>query len=569
MLGLLATVAVGTTSLAESPTPAQATTTPVEYDVAMGDSLAAGTGASTGADDYVSLVYQHELARHPGLQLENLGCGGATTASVIHGPGCSYTTGTQLGDAEAFLRSHPGQVEMLTIDIGANDVDGCIGSSGVNTSCLQTGLSQITTDLPLILSGLRAADPTLAIYGMDYYDPFLSEWLTGASGQTAAQESEEGAVTLNSELGQIYSANKAAMADPATLFQTTNFALTGSYNGTTVPENVALICAWTWMCSENDIHANDEGHAELALAFESVIDQPPTTSVLIPSSGGATLSGNALVDATAADPVGVAKVQFALTGGSLNQTVVGTAVPTLYGYLFELNTTTVPNGSYTLQSVASDSAGNTGYSAGVPVTIANAPPTTSVLIPSSGGATLSGNALVDATAADAGGVAKVQFALTGGSLNQTVVGTAVPTLYGYLFELNTTTVPNGSYTLQSVASDSAGNTGYSAGVPVTIANPPPTTSVLIPSSGGATLSGNALVDATAADAGGVAKVQFALTGGSLNQTVVGTAVLTLYGYLFELNTTTVPNGSYTLQSVASDSAGNTGYSAGVPVTIAN
>ena len=564
MLGLLATVAVGMTSLAESPTPAQATTTPVEYDVAMGDSLAAGTGASTGADDYVSLVYQHELARHPGLQLENLGCGGATTASVIHGPGCSYTTGTQLGDAEAFLRSHPGQVEMLTIDIGANDVDGCIGSSGVNTSCLQTGLSQITTDLPLILSGLRAADPTLAIYGMDYYDPFLSEWLTGASGQTAAQESEEGAVTLNSELGQIYSANKAAMADPATLFQTTNFALTGSYNGTTVPENVALICAWTWMCSENDIHANDEGHAELALAFESVIDQPPTTSVLIPSSGGTTLSGNALLDATAADPVGVAKVQFALTGGSLNQTVVGTAVPTLYGYLFELNTTTVPNGSYTLQSVASDSAGNTGYSAGVPVTIANAPPTTSVLIPSSGGTTLSGNALVDATAADAGGVAKVQFALTGGSLNQTVVGTAVPTLYGYLFELNTTTVPNGSYTLQSVASDSAGNTGYSAGVPVTIANAPPTTSVLIPSSGGTTLSGNALVDATAADAGGVAKVQFALTGGSLNQTVVGTAVPTLYGYLFELNTTTVPNGSYTLQSVASDSAGNTGYSAGRP-----
>ena len=93
--------------------------------------------------------------------------------------------------------------------------------------------------------------------------------------------------------------------------------------------------------------------------------------------------------------------------------------------------------------------------------------------------------------------------------------------------------------------------------------------MLIPSSSGATLSGNALVDATAADAGGVAKVQFALTGGSLNQTVVGTAVLTLYGYLFELNTTTVPNGSYTLQSVASDSAGNTGYSAGVPVTIAN
>ena len=58
---------------------------------------------------------------------------------------------------------------------------------------------------------------------------------------------------------------------------------------------------------------------------------------------------------------------------------------------------------------------------------------------------------------------------------------------------------------------------------------------------------------------GSAKVQFALTGGSLDQTVVGTAVLTLYGYLFELNTTTVTDGSYTLQSIASDSAGNTGF----------
>jgi lysophospholipase L1-like esterase len=469
-LGLLASVTVGLTSLAGSPTTAQAATTPVEYDVAMGDSLAAGTGASSTADDYVSLVYQHELARHPGLQLENLGCGGATTASVIHGPGCSYTTGTQLGDAEAFLRSHPGQVEMLTIDIGANDVDGCIGSSGINTSCLQTGLSQITTNLPLILSGLRAADPTLAVYGMDYYDPFLSEWLTGASGQTLAQESETGAVALNDELGQIYSANKATMADPATLFQTANFTLTGSYNGTTVPENVALICAWTWMCSENDIHANDEGHAELALAFESVIDQPPATSVIIPSSSGVALSGIAVLDATAGEVGFVTEVQFALTGGSLDQTVVGKGVPTLYGYLFELNTTTVPDGSYTLQSIASDSAGNTGFSPGVQVTIDNPPPTTSVIIPSSSGVALSGSALLDATAADVGGVAKVQFALTGGSLDQTVVGTGVPTLYGYLFELNTTTVPDGSYTLRSIASDSAGNTGFSPGVGVTINN---------------------------------------------------------------------------------------------------
>ncbi len=352
------------------------------------------------------------------------------------------------------------------------------------------------------------------------------------------------------------------------LFQTTNFALTGSYNGTTVPENVALICAWTLMCSENNIHTNDQGHAELALAFEAVIDRAPTTSVLIPSSG-ATVSGTALLDASVGDAGLVAKVQFALTGGTLNQTVVGTAVPTVYGYILELNTTTVPNGTYTLQSLASDTAGNTGSSAGVQITIANPPPSTAVLIPSSSGVTLSNTAVLDASAADAGGVAKVQFALTGGTLNQTVVGTAVPTVYGYILELNTTTVPNGTYTLQSLASDTAGNTGSSAGVQITIANPPPSTAVLIPSSSGVTLSNTAVLDASAADAGGVAKVQFALTGGTLNQTVVGTAVPTVYGYILELNTTTVPNGTYTLQSLASDTAGNTGSSAGVQITIAN
>ena len=471
MAGLIAIAgAFGTSAVVQSPvaTAAQAASTPVQYDIALGDSLAAGTGASTPANDYVNLVYQHELARHPGLQLVNLGCGGATTTSLIKGPGCAYTTGTQLGDAEAFLRAHPGQVEMLTIDIGANDVDGCIGSSGIQTSCLQAGFNAISTNLPLILSGLRAADPTLAIFGMDYYDPFLNQWLSGASGQTVAQESEAGAVSLNNELGQIYSAKKAAMADPATLFQTTNFALTGSYNGTTVPENVALICAWTLMCSQNNIHANDQGHAELALAFEAVIDQPPTTSVLIPSAG-ASVSGNTLLDAAASDPGGVAKVQFALTGGALNQAVLGTAVPTLYGYLFSFNTTTVANGTYTLQSVASDTAGNTGYSAGIQVTVNNPAPTTSVLFPSAG-ASVSGNALLDAAASDPGGVAKVQFALTGGALNQAVLGTAVPTLYGYLFSFNTTTVANGTYTLQSVASDTAGNTGYSAGIQVTVNN---------------------------------------------------------------------------------------------------
>ena len=66
----------------------------------MGDSLGAGTGAS-GANAYVNRIYAHESARIPGLQLENLSCGGATTGSVLNGPGCG--SGTQIAHAEDFL----------------------------------------------------------------------------------------------------------------------------------------------------------------------------------------------------------------------------------------------------------------------------------------------------------------------------------------------------------------------------------------------------------------------------------------------------------------------------------
>ncbi len=274
---------VGLSLAAVDPAPAAATTPPVKYYVAMGDSMAAGTGASTPANDYVNLVYQHELAQYPGLQVVNLACGGATVQSVINGPGCSYTTGTQLGDAEAFLAAHPGQVALLTIDIGANNVDGCLGASGINIPCVQTGLGQITTLLPQILSGLRGVYPGLAVYGMNYYDPFLNQWLTGASGQAVAEQSETYAVTLNSILAQIFGAAGASTADPATLFDTTDFALTGMYLGTVVPQNVALICAWTLMCSQNNIHPNDLGHAVVAQAFEAVIDHLTVLTTALPS----------------------------------------------------------------------------------------------------------------------------------------------------------------------------------------------------------------------------------------------------------------------------------------------
>jgi hypothetical protein len=104
------------------------------------------------------------------------------------------------------------------------------------------------------------------------------------------------------------------------------------------------------------------------------------------------------------------------------------------------------------------------------VTVDNLPLHTAVLVPS-GGATLSGTAAVlDASAEGTSDVTSVQFEVTGGSLSDQVVGTATATLYGWIALFNTTSVPNGAYTLQSVATEVGGTTATSPGITVTVQN---------------------------------------------------------------------------------------------------
>ena len=80
---------------------------------------------------------------------------------------------------------------------------------------------------------------------------------------------------FNGSLVQIYGAGGAIPVDVQGAFATQDFALTGSFDGVTVPENVSRTCAWTHMCDNSGltIHANDIGHAKLAGAFEQAIDR--------------------------------------------------------------------------------------------------------------------------------------------------------------------------------------------------------------------------------------------------------------------------------------------------------
>jgi len=259
---------------------ASAPETPTEYYVAMGASLVTGTG-STGGADYVNDLLSYAQPLIPGLQVNNLGCGGETTTTMLHGGDCTkYATGSQLGDAEAFLKTHPGQVGFVTLDVGSDDVLGCTQGGIINQSCFESGLTQVEANLPQIVSGLRAASSTVPIVGMTYYDPYLEFWLDGTTGEQQARLSVQLVRQLNDVLSSVYASYGVTVASAFRQFDTSDFRTSATWDGQQVPTNVATICNWTWMCTPGGptIHANNTGYSQLADAFEKVLVVPPTVS---------------------------------------------------------------------------------------------------------------------------------------------------------------------------------------------------------------------------------------------------------------------------------------------------
>ena len=230
-----------------------------------------------------------------------------------------------------------------------------------------------------------------------------------------------------------------------------------------------------------------------------------------------------LLDAGASPAGGVTGVDFYLTGGSLNDALIATATQTLYGWVGYWNSTTVPNGTYTLQSEAVDGAGYQGTSTQTTLLVQNTPPPiTSVLVPSAGASVSGAQVSLDASATDTVGVSSVDFYLTGGSLNNALIATGTSTLYGWLAHWNSTTVPDGTYTVQSEAIDPEGYEGTSTASTLVVDNPPPTTSVVIPSKGASVSGAQVLLDASATGTVGVTSVNFYLTGGTLNDVLIAT-----------------------------------------------
>ena len=250
-----------------------------DYYVSLGDSLAAGYQPNAGNTDesYTDQLYKKLKKNDPGLVHVKLGCSGETTQTMINGGICTYPGGlSQLAYADQFLAAHKGRVKLVTIDIGANDVDGCLTASGLSLTCAEQGVATVGVQLPQITAALHAAGGSSPTYvGMNYYDPFLAAWLTGPTGQALAKESVQLSTGFNGAIQAGLKATGFKLADVSATFATDDFTRTETVPGIgKLPLNVAHICTWTWECtSYQNIHANTLGYAVIAGVFEKALER--------------------------------------------------------------------------------------------------------------------------------------------------------------------------------------------------------------------------------------------------------------------------------------------------------
>ncbi len=251
--------------------------------LALGDSVAAGTQQPEPFTDdaYTDRLASHLRDRYGVSEFVKLACPGDDTVEMIYGGGLCYPVGySQLDAATDYLTSHPGEVDVITITMGANDILKCDTTDPNVAVCVAQQLQTMGQNLAHIIGTLKAVAPDALIVGMNYYNPNLAFWLVDPA---IAEASMALVSPFNGTLEAVYGALGVPVADVETTFQT--FKDNGQ-----VPQNVRIICSYTLMCEKSgpdyvlsdydptspgpqtDIHPSDLGYIKIADAFKQVID---------------------------------------------------------------------------------------------------------------------------------------------------------------------------------------------------------------------------------------------------------------------------------------------------------
>jgi hypothetical protein len=289
------------------------TTTP-KYYLSLGDSYSVGYQPVPTSE--ATAGYTGYVAKKMKLTLENWGCGGATTASIIGFSGVCGTPDTygppaiagtvgpetagdsQVQNAVAFIETPAnfGEVSLVTVSISGNDVTSCATASNPIT-CVEGVTAEIKTNVLTVVDDLSTAldangDSTAPIVGLTYPDVILGSWVypdlpplpSNAAGETLAVESA-GAfdALINPALKLEYTSvstgkfvdvtdaaqfggNGTAIPTLATEKQVGVPAgdLVGALpHGVKVPESVADICKLTYYCALGNIHSKTKGYTDI------------------------------------------------------------------------------------------------------------------------------------------------------------------------------------------------------------------------------------------------------------------------------------------------------------------
>jgi chitinase len=261
-------------------------------------------------------------------------------------------------------------------------------------------------------------------------------------------------------------------------------------------------------------------------------------------SVGSPLTGTVALSATASSNRGIADVKFQYApAGTTDWVDVCTDTTASYGCTW--NTPAIPDGTYDVRALATDSAGYARASVSTARVVDNY--TLSVTLDEPGA--MSGSEPLTARAANASGginYLKIQHRAAGAATwIDLCTGTANPRTCN----LDTTALPEGDRELRAVVRDGAGQVAQTTPIARRVDNTPPQATPNVPPQG----SGTVTMSAEASDSGsGVQSVTFQIFYPGQWTTM---CVDTTAPYSCTTDSTQVPDGRYDVRVITTDNAG--------------
>lgn len=224
--------------------------------LALGDSLTVGYQPDPRVPWTRGWVYQLRdyLAKSGPVELTNLGHRGECTDTFITGgiardcPTKHVDSPSQLAGAVGFIKDHPGQVRLITVEIGGNDLNGHKAVFFNSTPAQQHAF--LARTLPLmahnwgvIFGTLRTSCPGCEIVALNQFSPFPSGSVKADLGALLK--------TYTGLLTRVAAQAKVRVADVYTPF-------------------VGHELTYTWI-GHGDIHATTLGYAVIAAIVERTI----------------------------------------------------------------------------------------------------------------------------------------------------------------------------------------------------------------------------------------------------------------------------------------------------------